>query len=119
MSKLGVEGFIFIENKGLPPREGSMAKAQGPGPDAGSESFVLYEYKPFHPEFVHLDGPRFCVIMVFTIVGACWTFVFSRCPIRWANPCFAAAVFCVTSATSIFISPYKVAVRFCDGLFLR
>jgi len=44
------------------------------------------------------------------VVGACWTIVFSRCPMRWLNPCFAAAVFYVIPLTSISIFPYKVAI---------
>ena len=54
-------------------------------------------------------GPKLWIIMVFTIVSPCWTIVFSRCPIHWANLYFATATPSVTLCTSIFISPHKVA----------
>ena len=55
-----------------------------------TQSIVPYEYKPFPPLLGLLDGPKKWFIVVFTMVGAFWSLVFSRCLGRWATLDFAA-----------------------------
>ena len=54
------------------------------------QSIVPYEYIPLPPLLGLLDGPKKCFALVFTVVGAFWSLVFSRCPSRWATLHFAA-----------------------------
>ena len=61
------------------------------------QSIVPYEYIPLPPLLGLLDGPKKWNGMVFTVVGAFWSLVFSRCPSRWATLHFAADTPSVTS----------------------
>ena len=62
-----------------------------------TQSFVPYVYIPFPPLLGLLDGPKKWNGMVFTVVGAFWSLVFSRCPSRWATLDFATDTPSMTS----------------------
>ena len=50
-----------------------------------TQSIVPYEYIPFPPLLGLLEGRKKCSCVVFTMVGAFWSLVFSRCLGRWAT----------------------------------
>ena len=51
----------------------------------GSEMCIRDRYIPFPPQFDLPEGAKNGYTMVFTMVGAFWSLVFSRCLGRWAT----------------------------------
>ena len=71
--------------------------------DHRPQSSVPYKYIPLTPFRWSIDGPNRCSTLVFTVVGAFWSLVFSRCLSRWATLYFATATPCDEVGTSILI----------------
>ena len=90
----GIEALKAVWHRGAVDADGKSGDGAGIKLEISPEFFVQKILETGHK---HEQDKRICVGMVFTVVGAFWSLVFSRCPSRWATLHFAADTPSVTS----------------------